>query len=207
MPASARSWRRPRAMLLPPSQAARIGLGDRSLSSASAWAMAVGLVMAWGVTITRTASAAGSCRTISTALARRLERASPRTSTGLPCDQQGGSDLVQPRQRLRRQRRQHAAGGDQGVDGHHARAAGVGHDGQAVAPGGSSGGRSARRSRRSRRCPGRGPGRRAGTRRRRSRPRRPAPRCARRPPGPTPESGRPCRPRWACRGRRRGRRS
>ncbi len=89
MPWSFSTWI-PSRMLSPPSHAARIGFGVVAASSPTARATEVGLVMACGVRITRTASTPGSFKTAATALATRFERASPRTSTGFLRDQAGG---------------------------------------------------------------------------------------------------------------------
>ena len=119
-----------------PIQAASTGLWALAATSPTAWAVAVGSVMACGVRITSTASTPLSFSTISSALAKRSGGASPSTSTGLPCDQQLGQELVELCDRLVGELGQLAVAGDQGVGGHHARAAGIGDDGQPVALGG-----------------------------------------------------------------------
>ncbi len=91
----------PSRMLCPPNHAASMGFCVVFESSATACAAAVGLVIAWGVMMIRIASTPGSFRTMSVALAIRLDLASPRTSTGLRFDQNSGrfserSDRVSP---------------------------------------------------------------------------------------------------------------
>ena len=90
IPASLR-MRSPSCMLAAPNQAARMGLGVAAAKALISLAIAVGLVIAWGVMMTRRASTPRSSSTIAAALAVSLDFASPRTSTGLPCDQAGGS--------------------------------------------------------------------------------------------------------------------
>ena len=81
----------PSFMLCPPSHAAIIGLECFSEIFTMTSAVLVGAVIAWGVRITSTASTFLSCMTISVALANLSGGASPITSTGLPCDQNGGN--------------------------------------------------------------------------------------------------------------------
>ena len=93
MPAVLSNWM-PSATTRPPIQAASTGLWAWPATVPTAWAVAVGSVIACGVRITNTASTFLSFSTISTALAKRSGGASPSTSTGLPCDQQIGNNSL-----------------------------------------------------------------------------------------------------------------
>ena len=161
-------------------------------------AVAVGSVIACGVRITSTASTFLSFSTISHGLGEAVGRGVAQHVDRVAVRPAGRQELVElARIVSSRELGQLAVAGDQGVGGHHARAAGVGDDRQPVALGRAAAGPAARRSRtcpRSGRCARCPP---AGTPLRRRRRRRPWRRCARRPPGPIRRTGPPCRPRSA----------
>ena len=75
----------------PPIQVASSGFCDAPRTLATAFAVSVASVIAWGVSITSVASVPSSCSTVSTEPAKRSGVASPSTSTGFPDDHDSGS--------------------------------------------------------------------------------------------------------------------
>ena len=135
MPASFSSWA-PSLTVCPPIQAASTGLWACAATCPTARAVPVGSVIACGVRITSTASTPPSCSTISNALAEAVRRSVAQDVDRVAVRPEGGQALVELLLRLLGDLcASLPSRGDQGVGGHHARAAGIGDDRQPLALG------------------------------------------------------------------------